>query len=721
MTQNCRPAKCIEAIRVTLLDQCTLQPVCGPLNGYAMGCIIEPNWTPEIEEGEESIVKDNCGNICLRDDRCDLVKRWNLEFKIKDPDKEFLALIEGNPLIVDGGGNSIGVRQLAYGACSPYVFFEMFERTDNCQVDGEAVYLRHVFPAVRLKWTGNEREGVFRILQIEGKTRPKATDQIGTGPYFDIPPGVIVGASSTETIDYVWFEDDFVPAVQCGAITVPCPDPTPTTPLVAYDCETDTLTIDTDGDADVTYADADEVQFTAAAPGTLTYPADFARSATTITVTGASALLGAGPLTELSVFNSVDALIDTWTGAVDLTYPCAPAAPGFRTFGAPGGTAAPTGGLLTYTDVDSLGRVYLGHHVTVAGVERAIIWRVLADGSIDGTYGTGGYVILQEPIGSAYDDLRGIAVDVADDSLYVSVQDNTGVTRLIKLTSAGILDVGFDGDGIVVLATSVEAVFNGVIVEPGGNVTIAFNEAAGVGRLSNYTSAGVVVAESTFPADRSINGLAYAGTPLQYRGVTYDGSGGTAIRPFSSTIGGAMTEGADIDSVYGRPGDSGFAGAVVDPGTLDLYLSGRDEVGSIAAIIRVNAALALDAGWGTGGRLEFPDGSVTTDDFSRLQMLAGGDLIAVGGGNAASFDNNRFASGRADSTGVVDTTYSLTGVEFRQPDANAIIARLSSMHLVEGGGYFYAAGSYYDVVTNEVYPVIQKQSIADGSLVTDFG
>ena len=223
MTEICRPAKCIEAIRVALLDQCTLEPVPGPMNGYAMGCIIEPNWTPEIEEGEESIVKDNCGNICLRDDRCDLTKRWNLEFKIKDPDKEFLALIEGNPLIVDGEGVSIGVRQLAYGSCSPYVWLEMFERTDDCDTEGDPIYLRHVFGAVRLKWTANEREGVFRILQIEGKTRDVVTDDIGIGPFEDIPAGLIVGTSPSERVDYVWFEDDFVPAIQCGAIEVPEP------------------------------------------------------------------------------------------------------------------------------------------------------------------------------------------------------------------------------------------------------------------------------------------------------------------------------------------------------------------------------------------------------------------------------------------------------------------------------------------------------------------
>jgi len=222
MTQTCRPAKCIEAIRVTLLDQCTLLSACGPLNGYAMGCIIEPNWTPEIEEGEESVVKDNCGQICLRDDRCDQVKRFNIEFKIKEPDAEFLSLIEGNPLVVDAG-ESIGVRYLANGNCSPYVFLELFERTDDCDAQGVPVYYRHVFPAVRLKQTSNEREGIFRTLMIEGKTRPVVTDSIGTGPYGDFPVGVLVGASASETIDYAWFVDDFLPAIQCGSIDVPCP------------------------------------------------------------------------------------------------------------------------------------------------------------------------------------------------------------------------------------------------------------------------------------------------------------------------------------------------------------------------------------------------------------------------------------------------------------------------------------------------------------------
>lgn len=222
--QTCRPAKCIEAVRVALLDQCTLAPVPGLLNGYAMGCIIDPSFGPEIEEGDESVVKDDCGNICLRDDRADQVKRHNLEFKIKEPDKEFIALVTGMPLIVSGGV-SIGVRSLAYGHSSPYVFLEMFEKTDDCDAEGDPIYFRHVFPAVRLMVTGNEKEGVFRLPQLEGKTKDVLTDSIGLGPFGDIPAGALVGATASERIDYAWFEDDLLPDVQCGAIEVPVPAP----------------------------------------------------------------------------------------------------------------------------------------------------------------------------------------------------------------------------------------------------------------------------------------------------------------------------------------------------------------------------------------------------------------------------------------------------------------------------------------------------------------
>ena len=220
MTQVCRPAKCIEAIRVALIDQCTFAPVPGAMNGYAMGCLRDVSWTPDVEAGEESVLKSDCGDLCWPPDvQCDRTKKWDLEFKIAGPDPEFLALIEGNPLIVDTGV-SIGVREVAY-SCSPYLFVELWERTDGCEGDGDAIYFRHIFPAIRLKQTGNEKEGVFRTPSIEGKTTSVVTTTIGNGPYDDIPVAYTSGAPATEKTDYIWFEDTDPPVVACGAIAVP--------------------------------------------------------------------------------------------------------------------------------------------------------------------------------------------------------------------------------------------------------------------------------------------------------------------------------------------------------------------------------------------------------------------------------------------------------------------------------------------------------------------
>lgn len=221
MTQVCRPAKCIEAIRVALLDQCGITPQDGPLRGYAMGCIIDADWSPEIEEGDESIVKSDCGEICLQDLRCDQTKRHNLEFKIKNPDPEFQALIEGDNLITSGGV-SIGVQHLA-SHCAPWLFVELFEKTDECDPQGVPIYYRHVFPKTRLKWTGNEKEGIFRLPQIEGKTQPVLLTDVADGPYNDIPAAAIAAPAGSRS-DYFWFEDTQLPVVQCGAITVPAQD-----------------------------------------------------------------------------------------------------------------------------------------------------------------------------------------------------------------------------------------------------------------------------------------------------------------------------------------------------------------------------------------------------------------------------------------------------------------------------------------------------------------
>lgn len=219
MTEVCRPAKCVVAGRVAVLDQCTLLPVAGAMNGYAFGCIIDPDWNDEVEDAEESTVKDNCNNVCLYDPGCPKVKGATVEFKLSKPDPELEAILHGDPLIVDGGGVSIGVRRRVQ-ECTPYVFLELFEETDDCDAQGDEIIRRHIWPAVRLRHSTNEREGIFRIEQYNGVARDVFTTTIGDGPFNDIP-AYFAGAPATEKLAYTYFEDTTVPTIVCGAIAVP--------------------------------------------------------------------------------------------------------------------------------------------------------------------------------------------------------------------------------------------------------------------------------------------------------------------------------------------------------------------------------------------------------------------------------------------------------------------------------------------------------------------
>lgn len=616
MTQICRPAKCIEAIRVTLLDQCTLLPVCGPLNAYAMGCIIDPNWTPEIEEGEESIVKDNCGNVCLRDDRCDLTKRWNIEFKIKDPDKEFLALIEGNPLIVVDGV-SIGVRQLSYGSCSPYVMLELFERTEDCQPDGDPIYLRHIFPAVRLRWTGNEREGVFRILQIEGKTRDVVTDNIGTGPFDDIPAGVAVGASPTERIDYFWFEDDFVPALQCGAIEVPCP---PT------------------------------------GPGFL--------------------------LTELSD-------------------------------GADGSTA--NGGIGVQVAVDSQGRYLVATTVNSGAADQAAVWRFTEAGVADTTWGTDGLVIVTPPFSTTADQAFGVAVDPADDSVYLLMQADGGATvttTVAKLDSTGAIVAAFGAAGFLAIEAGSQPMTRGIFVESTGNIVVGRQAGFTTATLTRYTSLGVLIDSVAATVGRLGRGIANNNGDGLYALALEDG-GGEYIATADIT-GGTTTE-VLVTVNYAFDPTSGSGGVAVDPVSGDIYLSGMDSVQGIFAVVRYDSALVIDAGFGTAGLASIAVGAGTSAAIDVL-LITGGDILLTG----SAFDAfAKPATARLDSAGVAVGTYGTAGAEVYSTIGPANATFLDSI-IENADGRAVHTGWYFDGVSL-FFVLVARTLLADGALDPTFG
>ena len=226
--QTCLAASCIEALRIGLLDDCGL-PLDGANNGYAIRSgnangngIVDFTWDREYEDGEESVVKTHCDDICVRETNCDKLKMINLDLKLCKPDDEFETLVSGNPLIVDTGV-SIGYIETDQDDCSPFVSLEVWERIPSAEcVDATTPkYRRHIWPKTRLKLLGgNEREGKIRILTLNGHTEPTDIQGYGDGAFNDSAFDFATGPAGT--LQYAQYKEDDVPFDgSCGTIAVP--------------------------------------------------------------------------------------------------------------------------------------------------------------------------------------------------------------------------------------------------------------------------------------------------------------------------------------------------------------------------------------------------------------------------------------------------------------------------------------------------------------------
>lgn len=221
MAQVCLPAGCVEAIRFALVDECTGEPLAGASNGYVVDCIRNVTWTTNVEEGDETILKTDCGKKCWRTKNCDEVLNYTFEFQLLNPDTELTALLTGWPLLNDGV-NNIGFYQSEDVDCQPWVAVEVFEQVPDESCTAAVKYRRHVFPKIRFQPPANEKEDPFRVLSWTGMTAETDLANFGDGPYNDSPFdfGTLPAGSLSQ---YAEVEDVLTeaPAGQCGFLTVP--------------------------------------------------------------------------------------------------------------------------------------------------------------------------------------------------------------------------------------------------------------------------------------------------------------------------------------------------------------------------------------------------------------------------------------------------------------------------------------------------------------------
>lgn len=223
MAQSCLPAGSIDAIRVALVDKCTDIPVAGASNGYLFNCHRNITMTENIEEGDETTLKNDAGKKCWHTKKCDDIKDITIEFDLLNPDYELTSLLTGQPLINDGLEN-IGWYQEEGNNCLPWLSVELFEQVpDEDCTSPDKVYRRIVLPKVRFMLPTSEREDPFRIVKFSGRTSPATIANWGDGPFNDSPVDFSTLASTISTHKMEYFDSSVVNTLTgtCGFIAVP--------------------------------------------------------------------------------------------------------------------------------------------------------------------------------------------------------------------------------------------------------------------------------------------------------------------------------------------------------------------------------------------------------------------------------------------------------------------------------------------------------------------
>jgi uncharacterized delta-60 repeat protein len=305
--------------------------------------------------------------------------------------------------------------------------------------------------------------------------------------------------------------------------------------------------------------------------------------------------------------------------------------------------------------------------------------RYNSDGSVDGTFGTNGYVMTD--FGG---DDQAFALTVAASGQIILVGKSSTSMAIAVYTSGGVLDATFDGDGKKTLAIGTDAVANAV-VESGGVITVAGTANTGshydfaLARLSitgtldaafdgNSGSGNGIVTTSINGVSDVINAIA-----LQSDGkiVVAGGSVNGTINQFAlaryNNTDGVLDTGFDGDGIVTTTvtaianSDDEANGVAIDNSTGKIVAVGSSKIATNNydfAVVRYSSSGALDASFDSDGKLTKAIGS--GNDIAYDVIIQSNGKILVAGTTLAAGPTNDFAITRLNTGGTTDNTFGET-------------------------------------------------------------
>lgn len=425
-------------------------------------------------------------------------------------------------------------------------------------------------------------------------------------------------------------------------------------------------------------------------------------------------LLGSGVAVAVAVSSGAAADTGTPTIGVDTTFNGGN--PVSLTFPKPiGQTGSSTFMEATAVARQSDGKVVVGGSNSVNNVDDFDVARLNADGSLDTSFGTGGYADIQ-PVAGAQNYIFGIAIQ-PDGKIVLAGTSGFSKLVLVRLTTSGVLDPTFNAGGAtpgILIDSSTGGAF-GVALDGSGNIDVPTTS----GGVNRYTPAGA--------ADTTFNTTGRSPSLMdQARGIAIqpDGkiviAGSTGFAPSSAIVGRVNSDGS-TDTGFGTNGATNITPGGSDEGLNSVALEGSDilvggEVnqGDGGLIARLTSAGALDSSFGTGGRIvDSTSGDTTGAIFYSPHPL----IISV----ANDSDESQGDTPQDDTDAQVCIRDTSTGEPFHclpQSDVEAGSYQTGAQSVNANGSTLDPAGSSSDGSHATVGPQILTFDLPPGTTTT---
>lgn len=159
MTETDRCVSGIKAcrLRIVRLDACGA-PVVGAKSVVTSKGFISVGSTADVEAGQEYLVKDACGDLCINEKDCDRFKRLTLALKFCLMDFAGAEIMTGQRVQVDATGNAVGfaIGENVTG-CDEFWSLELWQKIAGqpCDSNGDPEWLYWAWPYLQQGTIGN--------------------------------------------------------------------------------------------------------------------------------------------------------------------------------------------------------------------------------------------------------------------------------------------------------------------------------------------------------------------------------------------------------------------------------------------------------------------------------------------------------------------------------------------------------------------------------------